>query len=80
MVGAGAGLADDAAYAAQPLLRKALQLVAHPAIRNRGTTVGSIVHADPSAEMPAVLLLTGGSIQALCSLESSEEGFAYKHK
>ncbi|PRZ40375.1 carbon-monoxide dehydrogenase medium subunit [Antricoccus suffuscus] len=56
--------ADDAAHAAQPLLRKALQLVAHPAIRNRGTTVGSIVHADPSAEMPAVLLLTGGSIQA----------------
>ena len=56
--------ADDAAYGAQPLLRKALQLVAHPAIRNRGTTVGSIVHADPSAEMPAVLLLTGGSVQA----------------
>lgn len=56
--------ADDPAYEAQPLLRQALQLVAHPAIRNRGTTVGSIVHADPSAEMPAVLLLTDGSVQA----------------
>ena len=29
--------------------------VAHPTIRNRGTTVGSLVHADPAAEMPAVL-------------------------
>src|SRR5262245_46052709 len=30
----------------QPLLSRALRLVAHPTIRNRGTTVGSIVHAD----------------------------------
>jgi carbon-monoxide dehydrogenase medium subunit len=29
--------------------------VAHPVIRNRGTTVGSLVHADPSGEMTAVL-------------------------
>lgn len=46
----------------QPLLGRALRLVAHPTIRNRGTTVGSIVHADPSAEMPAVLALLGGSV------------------
>ncbi|MGA9869811.1 MAG: FAD binding domain-containing protein [Rhodococcus sp. (in: high G+C Gram-positive bacteria)] len=46
----------------QPLLGRALHLVAHPTIRNRGTTVGSIVHADPSAEMPAVLALLGGSV------------------
>ena len=31
------------------------RLVAHPTIRNRGTTVGSLAHADPAAEMPAVL-------------------------
>ncbi|MDQ1660445.1 MAG: aerobic carbon-monoxide dehydrogenase medium subunit, partial [Blastococcus sp.] len=49
---------DDAAYAVQPLLRRALRLVAHPVIRNRGTTVGSIAHADPSGEMTAVLALT----------------------
>jgi carbon-monoxide dehydrogenase medium subunit len=48
----------------QPLLPKALRLVAHPTIRNRGTTVGSIVHADASAEMPAVLSLLGGSVTA----------------
>jgi carbon-monoxide dehydrogenase medium subunit len=48
----------------QPLLAQALRLVAHPTIRNRGTTVGSIVHADPSGEMPAVLAVLGGSITA----------------
>ena len=54
---------DEPAYAAQPLLRQALRLVAHPVVRNRGTTVGSIAHADPSGEMTAVLALTGGSVQ-----------------
>ncbi|WP_214107094.1 FAD binding domain-containing protein [Acrocarpospora catenulata] len=46
-----------------PLLRQALKLVAHPVIRNRGTVVGSLVHADPSAELPAVLALLGGSVR-----------------
>lgn len=56
-------LSHSAARSAQPLLRQALQYVAHPAIRNRGTTLGSIVHADPSGEMPAVLALTGGRVR-----------------
>ncbi|MGO8957631.1 MAG: FAD binding domain-containing protein [Streptosporangiaceae bacterium] len=56
-------LASPAAAAAQPLLRKALRFVAHPAIRNRGTTVGSIVHADPNGEMPAVLALLAGTVR-----------------
>ena len=51
------------AHEALPLLRQALSLVAHPTIRNRGTTVGSLVHADPAAEMPAVLRLLDGSVQ-----------------
>lgn len=55
------------AYATLPLLRQALQLVAHPVIRNRGTTVGSLVHADPSGEMTAVLALTGGSVDVASS-------------
>jgi carbon-monoxide dehydrogenase medium subunit len=54
---------DEAAYRANPLLRKATMCVAHPAIRNRGTTVGSIAHADPAAELPAVLSLLGGSVE-----------------
>lgn len=54
---------DDAAYAALPLLRRALRNVAHPTIRNRGTTVGSLVHGDPAAEMTAVLALLDGSVE-----------------
>ncbi|MEV5407661.1 FAD binding domain-containing protein [Thermopolyspora sp. NPDC052614] len=52
-----------AAAEAQPLLRQALRLVAHPVIRNRGTVVGSLVHADPAAELPAVLALLGGTVR-----------------
>ena len=55
----------DDAFAALPLLRQALDNVAHPAIRNRGTTVGSIAHADPAGEMPSVLVLTGGVVEAV---------------
>ncbi len=55
---------DPAAREALPLLGQALRLVAHPVIRNRGTTVGSLAHADPSGEMTAVLALLGGSIEA----------------
>lgn len=51
------------AAAVQPLLGQALRLVAHQVIRNRGTVVGSLVHADPAAEMPAVLALLGGSVR-----------------
>ena len=53
---------DAAAYDALPLLRQALVHVAHPTIRNRGTTVGSLVHGDPAAEMPAVLRLLDGGV------------------
>jgi len=55
---------DTAAARSQPLLAQALRLVAHPTIRNRGTTVGSLAHADPAGEMTAVLALCGGSITA----------------
>ena len=51
---------DDAAFATQPLLRQALQFVAHPTVRNRGTSVGSLAHADPAGELTAVLALLGG--------------------
>ncbi|HKT00314.1 MAG TPA: FAD binding domain-containing protein, partial [Rugosimonospora sp.] len=45
-----------------PVLREATRCVAHAAIRNRGTTVGSLVHADPAAELPAVLALLSGAV------------------
>jgi len=52
------------AAAVQPLLRQALRHVAHPVIRNRGTVVGSLAHADPAAELPAVLALLDGHVEA----------------
>jgi carbon-monoxide dehydrogenase medium subunit len=55
-------LRDAGARDRQPLLAEALAVIAHPTIRNRGTSVGSLVHADPSAELPAVLCLLGGSV------------------
>ena len=58
-------LASSAAADSQPLLAMALSNVAHPTIRNRGTTVGSIVHADAAAEMPMVLRLLGGSVDVV---------------
>lgn len=39
-----------------PLLADAMPWIAHPQIRNRGTIGGSLAHADPSAELPAVML------------------------
>jgi carbon-monoxide dehydrogenase medium subunit len=39
---------------AVPLLAAALPLIGHEAIRNRGTVGGSLAHADPAAELPAV--------------------------
>jgi CO/xanthine dehydrogenase FAD-binding subunit len=38
----------------QPLLAEAISWVGHPAIRSRGTVGGSLAHADPAAELPAV--------------------------
>ena len=65
-VGALARHADVLASAdvrrVQPLVTLALEHVAHATIRNRGTTVGSIVHADAAAEMPMVMALLGGSV------------------
>ena len=42
------------------MLAAAMPLIGHFQIRNRGTIGGSLVHADPAAELPAVSLLLGG--------------------
>jgi carbon-monoxide dehydrogenase medium subunit len=54
---------DEQAVAAVPLLGQAIADIAHPTIRNRGTVVGSLVHADPAAELPAVLVLLEGTME-----------------
>ena len=45
-----------------PLLAMAIPHVAHMAVRNRGTTCGSLALADPSAEMPAIAVVLGADI------------------
>lgn len=57
---------EDSHLAARicPLLTSAIRLVAHRVIRNRGTVCGSLAHADPASELPAVLLALGGHVIA----------------
>jgi CO/xanthine dehydrogenase FAD-binding subunit len=45
-----------------PLLADALTYVGYEQIRNRGTLCGSLAHADPAAELPAVLLALDGFV------------------
>ncbi len=44
-----------------PFLRPVVKLIGHPPIRHAGTVGGSLVHADPAAELPA----------AMCALQAS---------
>jgi carbon-monoxide dehydrogenase medium subunit len=46
-----------------PLLAEALPWVAHPQIRSRGTLGGSLAHADPAAELPAVALALDATVR-----------------
>ncbi|NOX30685.1 MAG: xanthine dehydrogenase family protein subunit M, partial [Actinobacteria bacterium] len=48
-----------------PMVAAALPLVGHRAIRSLGTVCGSLAHADPAAEMPAVALACGARFEAL---------------
>ncbi len=55
---------DDLIGSTVPLLAEAAAQVGYPATRNRGTIGGSLAHADPVAEIPAVAVALGGSIVA----------------
>lgn len=45
-----------------PILPTAARVIAHPAIRTRGTFGGSLAHGDPAAEWPTIVTLLGGEI------------------
>src|SRR5215204_5524257 len=47
-----------------PLLTEATPFIAHPQIRNRGTIGGSIVNADPAAELPVLMLALNARLKA----------------
>ena len=57
---------SEAVAAAVPLLTRVSPFVGHFQIRNRGTLGGSIAHADPAAEYPAVAL----ALDATCEAQS----------
>ena len=67
----GAGTTDAAVgrspevAAAVPLLTRATPFVGHFQVRNRGTIGGSIAHADPAAEYPAVALALDATMEVL---------------
>jgi carbon-monoxide dehydrogenase medium subunit len=48
-----------------PMMADALAMIGHVAIRNRGTVVGSLTHADPAAEWPAIALALDAEITAV---------------
>jgi CO/xanthine dehydrogenase FAD-binding subunit len=59
-----------------PLLHEAVPFIAHPQIRNRGTIGGSIVNADPSAELPVLMLALNAKLKAK---NISGERWIYAH-
>ncbi|KQP19304.1 xanthine dehydrogenase family protein subunit M [Pseudorhodoferax sp. Leaf265] len=62
---------DDAdIHRALPLVHDALRWVGHVQTRNRGTVGGSLVHADPSAELPLAATVLG----AVLTLQSQTAG------
>jgi len=55
----------DASIARQiPLMHEAAPNIAHPQIRNRGTIGGSLVNADPAAELPVLMLALSARLKA----------------
>jgi aerobic carbon-monoxide dehydrogenase medium subunit len=67
VVGAGARQRvmerDPAVADAVPLLAEATPLIGHFQIRNRGTVCGSLAHADPASEYPAVAAALGAELE-----------------
>ena len=53
---------NESVRQSMPILSQALSWVGHVQIRNRGTVGGSIAHADPAAELPALALLLDGLV------------------
>jgi 2-furoyl-CoA dehydrogenase FAD binding subunit len=58
-----AALAHPSIQTKVPLLAEALPHVGHYQTRSRGTLAGSAAHADPSAEIPLVLAVLGGTVE-----------------
>jgi carbon-monoxide dehydrogenase medium subunit len=55
---------SDLLRSTQPTMAAAAPLIADPIVRNRGTLVGSLCHADPQGDWASVVLALGGSVVA----------------
>lgn len=55
---------DPALRHAAPIFAEAARYIAHPTIRRHGTAGGSVAHADPTAEIPGLLMLLDGHVDA----------------
>ncbi len=55
---------DSAVAGHSPLLAEAVPFIAHPQVRNRGTIGGSLVNADPAAELPVLMLALSARLKA----------------
>ena len=55
---------DDLIAQRTPLLHETIPFIAHPQIRNRGTLGGSLVNADPAAELPVLMLALNARLKA----------------
>jgi aerobic carbon-monoxide dehydrogenase medium subunit len=55
---------SDLLKATQPTMASAAPVIADPIVRNRGTLVGSLCHADPQGDWASVVLALGGSVIA----------------
>ena len=55
---------SDLLRGSQPTMAAAAPLIADPLVRNRGTLVGSLCHADPQGDWASVVLALGGSVIA----------------
>ncbi len=51
--------------AALPIFAETARVIGDPQVRNRGTLAGSLVHADPAADWPAVFLALDGEVTAV---------------
>jgi carbon-monoxide dehydrogenase medium subunit len=55
---------SDLLKTTQPTMAAAAPVIADPIVRNRGTLVGSLCHADPQGDWASVVLALGGSVVA----------------
>lgn len=67
---------DPDVASAAPLLAASVPLIGHSQIRNRGTVGGSIAHADPASELPAVALTLDAKLEVASAAGSRTVGAA----